>query len=94
MFRPRVQGVMLGQDFVMKNGDPVLLRPVAESVAYKNAVLPGEEVVVRTKRIGTVGSDAVVLRHEMTTKRGSAAEATTIRTLADGDGARWIHAWD
>jgi acyl-CoA thioesterase FadM len=74
--------------------DPVLLRPVAESVAYKNAVLPGEEVVVRTKRIGTVGLDAVVLRHEMTTERGSAAEATTIRTLADGDGARWIHAWD
>ncbi len=24
MFRPRVQGVMVGQDFVMKNGDPVL----------------------------------------------------------------------
>ena len=24
MFRPRVQGVMIGQDFVMKNGDPVL----------------------------------------------------------------------
>jgi len=24
MFRPRVQGVMVGQDFVMKNGDPLL----------------------------------------------------------------------
>ena len=35
--------------------DPVLLRPIAERVAFKSAVLPGEEVVVQTKRIGVIG---------------------------------------
>lgn len=74
--------------------DPVLLRPVAEFVSYKSAVLPGEEVVVRTKRIGAIGSSAVVLRHEMTTERGPAANAVTVRSLEEGGGASWIRAWD
>jgi acyl-CoA thioesterase FadM len=74
--------------------DPVLLRPIAETVTYRSAVLPGEDVVVQTSRIGKVGSGAVVLRHRMSTERGLAADATSIRGLAEGGGPEWIHAWD
>lgn len=74
--------------------DPVLLRPLAETVTYRSAVLPGEEVVVSTKRIGTVGDDTVVLQHRMATERGTAAEAVSVRALAEGSGAQWIRAWD
>ena len=74
--------------------DPVLLRPLAETVTYRSAVLPGEEVVIRTARIGTVGSSAVVLQHELSTERGPAAEAVSVRTLEEGAGAEWIRAWD
>ncbi len=34
MFRPRVQGVMVGQEFVMKNGDPVLHN--VRALSFKN----------------------------------------------------------
>lgn len=34
MFRPRVQGVRVGQDFVMKNGDPLLHN--VRSLSFKN----------------------------------------------------------
>ena len=74
--------------------DPALLRPLAETVSYRSAVLPGEEVLVRTKRVGTVGSRAVVLRHQMTTERGPTADAHSVRALAEGDGSAWIRAWD
>jgi acyl-CoA thioesterase FadM len=74
--------------------DPVLLRPVAETVTYRSAVLPGEDVVVRTSRIGKVGTDAVVLRHQMSTERGVSADATSIRGLVEGSGSEWIQAWD
>jgi acyl-CoA thioesterase FadM len=73
--------------------DPVMLRPIAERVAFKNAVLPGEEVVVHTKRIGVIGADAVVLHHHLETERGPAAEATTVRGLADGSGDALLSAW-
>ena len=73
--------------------DPVLLRPIAERVDFKSAVLPGEEVVVQTKRVGVIGTEAVVLQHHLETARGPAAEATTIRGLAEGRGAALIAAW-
>jgi len=73
--------------------DPVMLRPIAERVAFKNAVLPGEEVAVQTKRIGVIGTDAVVLHHHLETERGPAAEATTVRGLADGSGDALVSAW-
>jgi acyl-CoA thioesterase FadM len=73
--------------------DPVLLRPIAERVAFKSAVLPGEEVVVQTKRVGIIGTEAVVLEHHLETARGPAAEATTIRGLAEGSGQALISAW-
>ncbi|KPK54493.1 MAG: hypothetical protein AMJ63_02990 [Myxococcales bacterium SG8_38_1] len=73
--------------------DPVLLRPIAERVAFKSAVLPGEEVVVQTKRIGVIGTEAVVLQHHLETVRGSAAEATTVRGLAQGSGEALMSAW-
>lgn len=73
--------------------DPVLLVPIAERVAFKSAVLPGEEVFVRTKRIGVVGTEAVVLQHHLETARGPAAEATTVRGLAEGSGAALVSAW-
>jgi len=73
--------------------DPLLLRPIAERVAYKSAVLPGEEVLVRTKRIGVIGTEAVVLQHHMETARGPAAEATTVRGLAEGSGEALVAAW-
>jgi len=74
--------------------DPVMLRPVAERVTFRTAVLPGEEVTVRTKRIGVIGDEAVVLSHHLETERGTAAEATTLRALAEGGGGPLIAAWD
>jgi acyl-CoA thioesterase FadM len=73
--------------------DPVLLEPIAERVTYRSAVLPGEEVIVRTKRVGVLGSEAVVLRHDLRTERGEAAEALTIRGARDGMGDRLVAAW-
>ena len=73
--------------------DPVLLQPLAEQVIFRSAVLPGERVTVRTKRVGVDGTDAVVLKHYLETERGPAAEATSIRTLAEGNGAALISAW-
>jgi len=74
--------------------DPVLLRPVAEQVYFRSSVTPGERVLVRTKRIGVIGHDAVVLEHHLETERGSAAEATSVRALADGSSKALIAAWD
>lgn len=74
--------------------DPVLLEPVAERVTFRNAVLPGERVTVRSRRVGVVGDDSVVLSHHLETERGTAAEATTIRTLADRRGRLLVSAWD
>ena len=73
--------------------DPVLLRPIAETVTYRSAVLPGEEVEVRTERVGVLGSTAVVLRHSIETGRGPAAEAVTVRGLLDGSAEPLIAAW-
>lgn len=74
--------------------DPVALRPLAEQVTFRSSVTPGERVSVRTKRIGVIGNHSVVLRHHLHTERGPAAEATTIRALAEGSGAALISAWD
>ena len=73
--------------------DPVRLQPVAEQVTFRSAVLPGERVTLRTKRIGVVGTDAVVLQHHLETERGPAAEATSVRALAEGRGEALIAAW-
>jgi acyl-CoA thioesterase FadM len=73
--------------------DPVLLLPIAERVTFKNAVLPGEEVSVKTRRIGALGADAVALEHVLHTPRGVAAEAVTIRGLAETSGDSLISAW-
>lgn len=74
--------------------EPTRLRPIAEQVTFRLSVLPGEQVTVRTKRIGTIGTDAVVLMHHLETKRGTAADATTVRALADGSSVALISAWD
>ncbi len=74
--------------------EPVLLRPVAEQVRFRSSVLPGERVEVRTERIGVIGSEAVVLKHQIDTERGPAAEATSVRALAEGDSRALIAAWD
>lgn len=74
--------------------DPVLLRPIAEQVTFRSSVLPGERVTVRTKRIGRLGSNAVVLEHRLETERGTAADATSVRGLAEGSGEALIAAWD
>lgn len=73
---------------------PVLLRPVAEQVYFRSSVTPGERVTVRTKRVGTIGDDAVVLEHHLATERGPAAEATSVRALAEGSSKALIAAWD
>lgn len=73
--------------------DPVLLLPIAERVTFKNAVLPGEQVDVKTRRIGALGTDAVALEHVLHTPRGVAAEAVTIRGLAETSGEPLISAW-
>jgi acyl-CoA thioesterase FadM len=73
--------------------DPVLLRPVAEQVTFRSSVLPGERVTVRTKRVGVIGTDAVVLQHHLETERGPAADATSVRALAEGSSETLISAW-
>jgi len=75
------------------NLDPVLLRPVAEQVYFRSSVTPGERVTVRTKRVGAIGDDAVVLAHHLETERGSAAEAISVRALAQGSTKALIAAW-
>jgi len=74
--------------------EPILLRPIAEQVTFRLSILPGERVTVRTKRIGAIGIDAVVLMHHLETERGTAADATSIRALAEGSSAALISAWD
>ena len=74
--------------------DPVMLRPVADQVIFRNSVLPGESVEVRTTRVGVVAGEAVVLKHHIETERGPAAEAPTIRALAGGGTGSLIEAWD
>ncbi len=73
--------------------DPALLRPIAETVTFRSAVLPDEEVVVTTRRVGVVGTEAVALAHELRTERGVAAEAITVRGLAEGSGADLVSIW-
>ena len=74
--------------------DPVMLKPIAEQVIFRNSVLPGEVVEVRTERAGVVGRDAIVLRHQIETELGRAADAITIRSLAEGSTQTLIDAWD
>ena len=74
--------------------DPVKLRPLAEQVYFRSAVLPGEEVTLQTRRAGVIGDDAVVLKHHLETVRGPAAEVTSIRALAEGNSGALIAAWD
>lgn len=74
--------------------DPVLLRPIAEQVTFRSAVLPGERVTVRSKRVGRIGTDAVVLKHHLETPRGPAADATSVRGLPQGSGEALVAAWD
>jgi acyl-CoA thioesterase FadM len=73
--------------------DPVLLRPIAEQVSFRSSILPGERVTVRTKRVGVIGSDAVVLKHHLETDRGPAADAISVRGLAEVSGEALIAAW-
>ena len=74
--------------------DPVMLQPIAERVIFRSPIFPGEQVTVRTRRIGAIGSDAVVLSHVLETERGPAAEATSVRALAKGSTRALISAWD
>ncbi len=74
--------------------EPSLLRSVAEQVTFRDSVLPGEQVTLRTERVGVIGQNAVVLRHHVQTDRGPAADATTIRSLAAPSSAPLIAAWD
>lgn len=76
------------------NLDPVLLRPIAEQVTFRSSVLPGEQVRVRTKRIGVIDSGAVVLKHHLETERGTAADALSVRALAEGGSEALVAAWD
>lgn len=74
--------------------EPTLLRPIAEQVTFRDSVLPGEQVTLRTKRVGTWAGNAVVLKHHLETDRGLAAEATSIRTLAAKSSDAIVSAWD
>ncbi len=73
--------------------DPVLLRPIAEQVTFRSAVLPGEHVTIRSERLGRIGTDAVVLKHRVETERGPAADATSVRGLAGVGGEALVAAW-
>lgn len=74
--------------------DPVQLQPLAEQVAFRSSVLPGESVTIRTRRVGVIGTNAVVLKHHLETERGAAADATSVRSLAEGSAEPLIAAWD
>jgi len=74
--------------------DPVQLRPIAGQVSFRSAVLPGERVTVRTKRIGIIDDQAVVLKHHLETERGPAADATSVRGLHGANAEALIAAWD
>ncbi|MEM7135872.1 MAG: acyl-ACP thioesterase domain-containing protein [Myxococcota bacterium] len=73
--------------------EPSRLRAVAEQVTFKDSVLPGEAVLVRTEQVGLYGDDAVVLKHRIETERGTAADATSIRRLADDRAGAWRELW-
>lgn len=74
--------------------DPVLLRPIAEQVRFRSAVVPGEEIEVRTTCIGALPATAAVLRHQLSTAHGIAAEAITMRGLAEGSGEDFLALWE
>ncbi len=64
--------------------DPVRLRPVAEHVTFRAGLSAPGEVRVATRVFGRT-RDAVVLAHRFLDDAGRlAAEATTVRALADG----------
>lgn len=74
--------------------DETALTPVAEQVAFKDSVLPGERVIVYTERAGVLGSGAVVFKHTLQTDRGLAANATSVRRLAGDPRDNLSRAWD
>ena len=55
--------------------DPHALVPVSERVAWKGAVLAGDEVTVETRMVGLTEHGHSVLRHQI----GHYAKATTVR---------------
>jgi acyl-CoA thioesterase FadM len=74
---------------------PALLKPVAERVRFQSAASVDDEIVVRTTRTGCLESGDVVFDHSITTRGGRAcAQATTVRTLADGNPDRLAAAFD
>ena len=74
---------------------PVLVRPVAERVIFRRGVSAPDEVIVESKRQGCTADGALVLAHQVRTTDGTVcADATTIRTLVDGDPELLVRAWD
>lgn len=74
--------------------DPVLLRPVAEQITFKQSVHGGETAVVKTSRRGRTTQGAVVFAHRIELENGDcSADAVTIRTLADGDPEQLSELW-
>ncbi|MCO4743215.1 MAG: acyl-CoA thioesterase [Proteobacteria bacterium] len=70
--------------------DPQNMVPVAEFVKWRQAVIAGETIEVRTKRMGRTGTGATVLSHQLVKLQEPevlAAEAITIRDLVEGPGS-------
>lgn len=66
--------------------DPVQLQPVAEQVLFKAGMAAPGAAHVYTRVVGRLVTGACVLDHRILAPDGTlAAEATTVRTLADGD---------
>jgi acyl-CoA thioesterase FadM len=64
---------------------PLRMRPVAETVTFRAALVAGDRVRVETDRIGVSG-DGIVLRHRIIRGDGVlCADATFVRSLVDED---------
>jgi acyl-CoA thioesterase FadM len=72
---------------VLANGGlvPLCLRPVAETMIFRAALVAGDRVTIETERIG-VAEEGIVLRHRLLRSDGLlCAEGTFVRGLVDED---------
>ena len=73
---------------------PLQLRPVFEELSFHRGVAAGEEVEVTSTRVGVTASGALVLKHEILVAGARCSRGTSVRTLAEGDPAELVRAFD
>jgi acyl-CoA thioesterase FadM len=75
--------------------DPVALQPVAERMTFRYGAVADERVTVESQRLGVTEGGHPVVHHRILREDGTlGADGTTVRTLAGGDAAALVRAFD